>query len=124
MSWTLDAIGTVRRSLGPRPGCSLGPGGIAYWTANARDAESRLTQETAGNGVVTTQSFDVETGRLTAILAGTGNIVQNFSYTYDVLGNAGRRQHEPQRDLHLRQPQPRTFSNDEPERRPGEDLQP
>jgi RHS repeat-associated protein len=65
----------------------VGPGGIAHWTANARDAELRLTQQTAGNGVVTTQSFDAETGRLLDILAGTGNIVQNFSYTYDVLGN-------------------------------------
>jgi RHS repeat-associated protein len=65
----------------------VGPGGLAYWTANARDAELRLTQQTAGNGVVTTQSFDAQTGRLMDILAGTGNIVQNFSYTYDVLGN-------------------------------------
>jgi RHS repeat-associated protein len=65
----------------------VGPGGLAYWTANARDAELHLTQETAGNGVVTTQGFDVATGRLNTILAGAGNIVQNFSYTYDVLGN-------------------------------------
>jgi RHS repeat-associated protein len=64
-----------------------GPGAQVYWTANARDAELRLTQQTAGNGVVTSQSFDAQTGRLTAILAGTGNIVENFSYTYDVLGN-------------------------------------
>jgi YD repeat-containing protein len=41
-----------------------------YWTANARDAEGHLTQQTAGNGVVTTQSFDAVTGRLTAITAG------------------------------------------------------
>ena len=47
----------------------------------------RLTQQTAGNGVVTRQSFDPQTGRLTAILAGAGSIVENFSYTYDVLGN-------------------------------------
>jgi YD repeat-containing protein len=64
-----------------------GLGGQVHWTANARDAELRLTQQTAGNGVVTSQSFDPQTGRLTAILAGTGNIVENFSYTYDVLGN-------------------------------------
>jgi RHS repeat-associated protein len=63
----------------PRRPCLLDP--------NASDAELRLTQETAGNGVVTTQSFDAQTGRLMDILAGTGNIVQNFSYTYDVLGN-------------------------------------
>jgi YD repeat-containing protein len=64
-----------------------GPGSQVYWTANARDAELRLTQQTAGNGVVTTQSFDALTDRLTAILAGSGNVVENFSYTYDVLGN-------------------------------------
>jgi len=60
------------------------------WTANARDAELHLTQQTAGNGVVTSQGFDPQTGRLLAILAGTNNtnsIVENFSYTYDVLGN-------------------------------------
>jgi hypothetical protein len=57
----------------------VGPGGLAYWTANARDAELHLTQQTAGNGIVTSQAFDVETGRLNTILAGTGNIVQNFS---------------------------------------------
>jgi RHS repeat-associated protein len=64
-----------------------GPGGQVYWTANARDAELRLTRQTAGNGVATSQGFDAATGRLTAILAGAGNIVENFSYTYDVLGN-------------------------------------
>jgi len=65
----------------------IGPGAQVYWTANTRDAELRLTQQTAGNGVVTNQRFDAATGRLTAILAGTGSIVENFSYTYDVLGN-------------------------------------
>jgi hypothetical protein len=64
-----------------------GLGGQVHWNANAHDAELRLTQQTAGNGVVTSQGFDPQTGRLTAILAGTGNIVENFSYTYDVLGN-------------------------------------
>jgi RHS repeat-associated protein len=66
-----------------------GPGGQVYWTANARDAELHLTQQTAGNGVVTNQGFDPHTGRLTTILAGTGTsyIVENFSYTYDTLGN-------------------------------------
>jgi YD repeat-containing protein len=59
----------------------------AYWTANARDAELRLTAQTAGNGVVTTQNFDPLTDRLTSILAGNGNLVENFSYTYDAIGN-------------------------------------
>jgi YD repeat-containing protein len=62
-------------------------GSQVYWTANARDAELRLITQTAGNGVVTTQSFDPLTDRLTSILAGSGNAVESFSYTYDVLGN-------------------------------------
>jgi RHS repeat-associated protein len=61
--------------------------GQVYWTANARDAELHLTQQTAGNGIVTSQGFDPQTGRLNWIQAGASNIVENFSYTYDVLGN-------------------------------------
>lgn len=63
--------------------------GQVYWTANARDAERHLIQQTAGNGVVTSQAFSATTGRLTSILAGTGSGygVENFTYTYDVLGN-------------------------------------
>jgi RHS repeat-associated protein len=61
--------------------------GVAYWTANARDAEQHLTLQTAGNGIVTTQGYDAPTGRLTSIAAGTSNAVANFAYTYDVLGD-------------------------------------
>jgi RHS repeat-associated protein len=64
--------------------------GQVYWTANARDAEQHLTQQTAGNGVITSQAFNAQTGRMTSILAGTGGTtygVQNFTYSYDVLGN-------------------------------------
>ena len=46
-----------------------------------------ITQQTAGNGLVTTRSFDITTGRLTNVVTGTGNAVQNLSYTYDQLGN-------------------------------------
>jgi RHS repeat-associated protein len=67
-------------------------GGHVFWTANARDAEQHLTQQTAGNGVVTFQSFDPQTGRLLNISAGSSNTVQSFSYTYDVLGNVQSRQ--------------------------------
>ncbi|WP_291849246.1 RHS repeat-associated core domain-containing protein [Bradyrhizobium sp.] len=58
-----------------------------HWTANAMDAEQHLTQQTAGNGLVTTRSFSATTGRLTGIGTGGGNAVQNLSYTYDPLGN-------------------------------------
>jgi YD repeat-containing protein len=61
--------------------------GQALWTANTLDAELHLTQQTAGNAVVTNQAFDPRTGRLTSALAGTSNAVENFTYTYDLLGN-------------------------------------
>jgi RHS repeat-associated protein len=58
-----------------------------FWTANAIDAEQHLTQQTHGNGIVTTRTFSATTGRLSSIAAGAGNSVQNLSYTYDLLGN-------------------------------------
>ncbi|WP_315766701.1 MULTISPECIES: RHS repeat-associated core domain-containing protein [unclassified Bradyrhizobium] len=58
----------------------------SYWTANAMDAEGHLTQQTAGNGLVTTRGFDLATGRLTSISTGVNNAVQNLSFTYDRLG--------------------------------------
>jgi RHS repeat-associated protein len=61
--------------------------GQVYWTANARDAELHLTQDTAGNGITTARSFDAATGRLTSIGAGSSNAVASFAYTYDGVGN-------------------------------------
>ncbi|WP_315774135.1 MULTISPECIES: RHS repeat-associated core domain-containing protein [unclassified Bradyrhizobium] len=61
--------------------------GQSYWTANTLDAELRITQDTAGNGLTTTRSFDALTGRLTGVSTGSGGGVQNFSYTYDRRGN-------------------------------------
>ena len=61
--------------------------GQVHWTANAMDAEQHLTQHTAGNGLVTSNGFDAQTGRLTGIATGVGNAVQNLAYTYDRLGN-------------------------------------
>jgi RHS repeat-associated protein len=65
----------------------LANGSTVYWTANARDAEMHLTQQTAGNGVVTGKSFNPQTGRLTAVVAGSNDAVASFGYTYDALGN-------------------------------------
>src|SRR5262249_9755466 len=62
-------------------------GGQTYWTANARDAEMHLTQDTAGNGVMTARGFDALTGRLTSIVAGPNTSVANFDYSYDGVGN-------------------------------------
>jgi RHS repeat-associated protein len=58
-----------------------------FWTANGLDAEQHLTQQTSGNGIVTTRTFSATTGRLQSIAAGTGNSVQSSAYTYDLLGN-------------------------------------
>jgi RHS repeat-associated protein len=61
--------------------------GQVYWTANARDAELRLIQQTSGNGVVTTQAYDTLTGDLKSIKAGPGNAVQDFGFGHDLMGN-------------------------------------
>jgi RHS repeat-associated protein len=69
--------------------------GNALWTLNSLDAEQHITQETAGNGVVTNQSFSFTNGRLLTIQAsnGTGNnTVQNLSFWYDSLGNLTSRE--------------------------------
>ena len=61
--------------------------GTAFWTANARDQELHLLQAAAGDGVVTTQSFDANTGLVQQIRAGVSDSVANFTYTFDKLGN-------------------------------------
>ncbi|MDD5248611.1 MAG: hypothetical protein PHY45_06485 [Rhodocyclaceae bacterium] len=65
--------------------------GTPYWTANALDAENHLQHQTYGNGVQTQQTYNPANGRVTAIVAGAGNAVQNLAYTYDTLGNIASR---------------------------------
>ena len=62
-------------------------GNALYWQANNFDAEGHLLQQTYGNNVVTQQTWNTANGRLTGILAGVGNGVQNLTYQYDSLGN-------------------------------------
>jgi RHS repeat-associated protein len=64
-----------------------GSGAQTLWTANGMDAEGHLTLQTAGNGVATTRGFSPSTGRLLSVAAGSGNTVQNSTYSYDLLGN-------------------------------------
>jgi RHS repeat-associated protein len=66
--------------------------GVNYWTANTADPEMQLTQQTAGNGVVTNESYDPATGRIDQITAGTSNSVANLSYEWDLIGNLILRQ--------------------------------
>lgn len=64
-----------------------GSGAQTFWTANNMDAEGHLTLQTAGNGIATTRGFSASTGRLLSVAAGSGNTVQNSTYSYDLLGN-------------------------------------
>jgi RHS repeat-associated protein len=61
--------------------------GSVFWTANARDSEMHLLKQTAGNGIVTNQTFDSETGLVQTIKAGPQASVANYSYDFDTLGN-------------------------------------
>ena len=60
-----------------------------YWRADAMDAEGRVIQETAGNGVVTERGYQADTGRLQNIVAETagGQQIQGTAYVYDTIGN-------------------------------------
>jgi RHS repeat-associated protein len=62
-----------------------------YWTANARDQFLNLINETAGNGVTTSRSYDARTGLIGAINAGPGNAVASFTYVFDLVGNLDQR---------------------------------
>lgn len=61
------------------------------WQANALDAELRVTQETAGNGVVTNRAFDQNRGFITSVTAGAANSVANLTFTFDAIGNLTQR---------------------------------
>jgi RHS repeat-associated protein len=65
--------------------------GALLWSANTLDAEGHVLNQTFGNSVSVTQSFDVRNGRVTAQTAGAGNAVQNVTYAYDTLGNVTNR---------------------------------
>lgn len=58
-----------------------------YWQLNSLDAELHPTSQTAGNNIVTTSTYDANTGRVTGIVAGTSNAVANWGYTWDPVGN-------------------------------------
>jgi RHS repeat-associated protein len=66
-----------------------------FWTAMSTDAFGHTTEETLGNGIVTTRAFDPVTGWLSRIESGpSGNAtaVQNLAYGYDLVGNVTQRQ--------------------------------
>lgn len=63
------------------------------WESLNVDALGRVTEERLGNGVVNTQTFDVDSGRLTASVARspTGTAIQDFTLDYDLVGNVLQR---------------------------------
>ena len=62
------------------------------WAANATNGFGEVTQETLGNGVATTRTYDAVTSWLTGATAGSGNDVLNQSYLQDENGNVTQRQ--------------------------------
>ena len=64
------------------------------WTANAMNAFGQVTQETLGNGVITSRTFDAVTSWLTSATAGVGGgaSLLNQSYLQDENGNVIQRQ--------------------------------
>ena len=65
-------------------------GALTYWELLGVSASGKITSERAGNGVVTTRTYDV-LDRLRTVQAGPGNAVQNNTYSYDTIGNLTQR---------------------------------
>ncbi|MGQ0836651.1 MAG: FG-GAP-like repeat-containing protein, partial [Gammaproteobacteria bacterium] len=65
-----------------------------YWQGNATDARGLITDETLGNGLRTTKSFDLITGSIDYIRTGPGGgtSVQTLSYLFDKVGTLPQRQ--------------------------------
>lgn len=63
------------------------------WESLNVDALGRVTAERLGNGVVNSQTFDVDSGRLTASSArsATGTAIQDFMLEFDLVGNVLQR---------------------------------
>ncbi|MBO1542139.1 RHS repeat-associated core domain-containing protein [Pseudomonas sp. OA65] len=63
------------------------------WESLSVDALGRVTEERLGNGVVNTQAFDVDSGRLTTSSARSinGTSIQDFTLGYDLAGNVLQR---------------------------------
>lgn len=67
--------------------------GITYWQLDAIDDTGQVTDETLGNGVRVSSTYDALTGRLVARLAGPGggSVHQNLGYAWDAAGNLAMR---------------------------------
>ena len=65
--------------------------GNTYWQADSYNALGLITAEQWGNGITGTRGYDPASGRLTAIQTGTGNAIQDLSYSYLPSGNLASR---------------------------------
>ena len=69
---------------------------IVVWKADAMNPAGQITEDTLGNGIITTRAFDAVTHLLTAVQAGEGGGtgVENMSFLYDPVGNLIERQND------------------------------
>ncbi|MDJ0947184.1 MAG: FG-GAP-like repeat-containing protein, partial [Kiloniellales bacterium] len=67
-------------------------GATVFWEADTVNAEGQVTQETFGNGVVTSNAFDPRTGLIDAISTDlAGAVIQDLAYSFDKIGNLEQR---------------------------------
>ena len=82
--------------------------GIAYWTADTRQPDGQIVQETYGNGVVGMREYQPETGLLLSLTAdGPGARLDELVYAYDDNRNVKLRQ-----DLVGAAPRSQTYTYD------------
>lgn len=58
----------------------------ALWTANTANAELQITQQLAGNGVITNRAYNPNTGLTQTVQAGVSNAVANLSFVFNNIG--------------------------------------
>jgi RHS repeat-associated protein len=64
-----------------------------YWRAVALNSRAQITQESLGNGIVTSRAFDANSGLISGITStGTGNTsVQRLEFDFDLIANLTER---------------------------------
>lgn len=67
---------------------------VTIWKADVEDPDGHITQETLGNGLVTTRAYDAVTHWLSSVQSGPGGgaSIQNEGFLYDEVGNVTQRQ--------------------------------
>ncbi len=66
-------------------------GGALLWQLNNITARGQVQKETAGNGLVSTRTYDDPTGRIFKIKTGPAGSVQHLRYSFDPIGNLTER---------------------------------